>query len=165
MQVEKERMRAIKDGSIVKDDRLEEHLTLAPEPRSPNAASDEASDCRGSGARRSLTLTGGMMRAGDRPPTCSPKTGRGGLLRISPSCRSCCGSLESRSLLRRGDDSYFQKAELRRNFNRRCRASLDLPNCAPTLRPLRSCDEARRIAPNVLSTHTAHIDIALRWHR
>jgi len=26
MQVEKERMRAIKDGSIVKDDRLEEHL-------------------------------------------------------------------------------------------------------------------------------------------
>ena len=29
MQVEKERMRAIKDGSIVEDDRLEEHLTLA----------------------------------------------------------------------------------------------------------------------------------------
>ena len=29
MQVEKERMRAIKDGSNVEDDRLEEHLTLA----------------------------------------------------------------------------------------------------------------------------------------
>jgi hypothetical protein len=29
MQVEKERMRAIKDGSIVKDDRLEEFLTVA----------------------------------------------------------------------------------------------------------------------------------------
>jgi hypothetical protein len=29
MQVEKEHMRAIKDGSIVKDDRLEEFLTVA----------------------------------------------------------------------------------------------------------------------------------------
>ena len=40
---------------------------------------------------------------------------------------------------------------LRRNhrYGRRCRASLDLPNCAPTLRPLRSRDEARRDASNI----------------
>src|SRR5260370_37320288 len=28
--------------------------------------------------------------AGDQRPSCSPKTRRGGLRRISPSCRTCC---------------------------------------------------------------------------
>jgi hypothetical protein len=31
-----------------------------------------------------------LSRGGDQRPSCSPKMRRGGLRRISPSCRSCC---------------------------------------------------------------------------
>jgi hypothetical protein len=41
-------------------------------------------------------------------PSCSPKTRRGGSRRISPSCRSCCGSLDSEE--RGGRRRVFQEA-------------------------------------------------------
>jgi hypothetical protein len=47
MQVEEQRMRAIRGGDIIERDGLEELMAQGRQPRLRNAAGDEASDCWG----------------------------------------------------------------------------------------------------------------------